>query len=436
MRKTVWLCGLVAVALVTSTAGLGWAEVKPGDIITQDNMAQAEDLLIPSVQWMLEHGMPIEIIESKEVSWPRAYSAATEQYSGQAKLAADGRDIYNYVAGCPFPYIDINDPLAGFRILWNQQHPPYFIDNVGTNLIGDLVGSKGTVQRTYEFPWRRLMWTGRLYHEPKPVIPHNPPIRHTNMFGPLFAPHDLKGLSVLWFRYTSPDIPDDTYIYDSQLRRVRRIGMADRSAALGGSDFDLDSFYGFNGNLNHWTFRVLAEKEVLAIVHSGKYGDPSVWCAPRDGDHGIVAALPCVSWEKRSIWVVEAIPTAYPRKYAYSKRIMFVDQEFFAPLVHEMYDQRGELWKSLLISIFYSKEPYEGYPTNPLPGGRYNYKDEWPFASNWVLVDMQQVKATTGEAPPGYKKPSQWQQEWYFNENVAINTPEVYSIGHLVQSGQ
>jgi hypothetical protein len=50
MKKIVWLYSLLAAALVLSTAEQGWAEVKPGDTITKDNLAEAEGLLPPSVR--------------------------------------------------------------------------------------------------------------------------------------------------------------------------------------------------------------------------------------------------------------------------------------------------------------------------------------------------------------------------------------------------
>jgi len=40
------------------------------------------------------------------------------------KIAEDGRDIANYVAGAPFPAIDINDPLAGYKIITPRPPPP------------------------------------------------------------------------------------------------------------------------------------------------------------------------------------------------------------------------------------------------------------------------------------------------------------------------
>ncbi len=121
MKKLRPLYTLLAVILAMSAAGLGRADVKPGDTITKDNLAQAEELLTPSTRWMVERGMPMPIIETKKVLWPQAYREATEKYAAQVKLAADGRDIANYVAGCPFPAIDINDPLAGYRVMWNHE---------------------------------------------------------------------------------------------------------------------------------------------------------------------------------------------------------------------------------------------------------------------------------------------------------------------------
>lgn len=436
MKRSDCFLSLLALILAFSTTELGWADVNPGDTVTKDNMPQAAELLTPSTRWMVECGMPMQIIETKRVEWPQAYKEATEKYAAQVKIADDGRDISNYVAGCPFPAIDSNDSLAGYKVMWNHEQSPAVTDNAGTTFTADVVNSQGETDRTYEASWRRLMWTGRLYADPKPVIAHNPPTRHANVFGPFSLPHDLKGLTLLFFHYWPRDTPDDTYVYSPEMRKVRRISFANRSDALGGSDFDVDSMFGFNGSIAHWSFRVVAEKEILAVVHSGKYGDPSQWCAPRDGKHGILSALPCVSWEKRRVWVIEGTPTAYPRDYTYSKRMLYMDREFFAPVVHEMYDQRGALWKSMLPCIFYTKKPYAGYPAKPLKGGKYDYTDEQQFVPNWVLVDLQQGQATIGEAPASAKKSADWQGEWYFNEEVANNTAEMYSTNSLMQSGR
>src|SRR5438093_13093420 len=118
MKKLRPLYTLLAVILAMSAAGLGRADVKPGDTITKDNLAQAEQLLTPSTRWMVERGMPMPIIETMKVLWPQAYREATEKYAAQVKLAADRRDAPSDVAGCPVPALHTIDPLAGSRVIW------------------------------------------------------------------------------------------------------------------------------------------------------------------------------------------------------------------------------------------------------------------------------------------------------------------------------
>jgi len=88
MRKMGWKCNLLTVAFIFMTTGLGWAEVKPGDTITKDNIAQAEGLLTPFVRWLVEQGMPIPVIETRKVEWPKAYRDATEKYASQPRRSS------------------------------------------------------------------------------------------------------------------------------------------------------------------------------------------------------------------------------------------------------------------------------------------------------------------------------------------------------------
>lgn len=380
--------------------------------------------------------MRMTVLETQKVEWPRAYKEATDKYAGQVRLSDNGTELHNYIAGAPFPTIDVNDPMAGFRVMWNYEQNPYIIDNVGTDFVNELINSEGQVEQTYLNLWRRMSWIGRLYTEPKPVVPYNPTLHHTNLLGPMSFPHSNKGLMLLSQTYLSPDIPDDTYLYLPRLRRVRRMGVANRGDAVWGTDFDVDSYWGFNAKLSYWTFRILAEKEILAVVHSGKYGDRSAWCAPRDGTHGITAAFPCVLWEKRKVWVVEATPTGYPRPYAYAKRVLYIDQDFFAPLLQEMYNQQGALWKNLLLCFFTTKQPYWGYPIWPVGEEKYDDTDEWPFIPNGVMLDMLAERATTFDAPPGKQLPAEWRVEWHFNREAPANSPDVYSVNYLLRNSR
>ncbi len=138
----------IATLLVICFPFQSQADVKLGDVVTQENAAQAEALLTPATRWMVERGMRMSIIDSKKISWPRAYREATDKYAAQVKLAADGGQMFDYVAGCPFPQIDLQDPMAGAKILWNYQQNPFSIDNMGTEMLIELIGSDGRVSES------------------------------------------------------------------------------------------------------------------------------------------------------------------------------------------------------------------------------------------------------------------------------------------------
>ena len=83
------------------------------------------------------------------------------------------------------------------------------------------------------------------------------------------------------------------------------------------------------------------------------------------------------------MWVIEATPTGFEVPYAYSKRVLYIDQDFYGVLVSDLYDQQGEFWKGYVNSFSYSQSPYQGYPAQPIEGGTYQYTDEWPFITNF-----------------------------------------------------
>src|SRR4030095_1712143 len=123
-----------------------------------------------------------------------------------------------------------------------------------------------------------------------------------------------------------------------------------------------------------WTFRLLAEKELLFPMHAGGYGK-RIWCEPSDGTKGVRAFSPCgINWEKRPVWVVEGLPTAYSQ-YAFSKRIMYIDKDTLGVNVMEAYDQGGEMWRVFFNMFDYTKKPYDGDPAPPLQGAKYQHEE-------------------------------------------------------------
>jgi len=413
---------LLAIGLAAAPAIA--ADVKPGDRFDASNVSQIKDLITPGVEWCVQHGMPIRVVETKKIEWPKSYKEATEKYSGQVKLSPDGRRVDNYVAGMPFPNIDPNDPLAAVKIMWNYDRKFLITDDVDLrNFDADTGTIHGgsqemTVERHFLLDHlRELRYIGRLYVDPKPTwAPNSDGVESKDSLHPILEPFDLKGVGSLSYRYLDPDKQDDQWLYLPTLRRVRRLSAAQRSDALFGQDTDVDSYYGYAGHPAWMEWKLLGDKEMLGVMHAENY--PVKW-APGGANFAFDDV-----WEKRKVWVVEG-KSKLPQ-YAYSKRVIVIDKESYAVLYSDIYDRAGNLWKVWLNQFSFRPKAFAAAKTD-YPDG------EMGFLPSIVMVDMQLVHATKASLPserfPG-------EEGWYFNQGSKSGTTEDYfTVAHMIESG-
>ncbi|HVN87970.1 MAG TPA: DUF1329 domain-containing protein [Candidatus Binatia bacterium] len=414
-----WSCGIVA-AMLLSCLAAARADVQPGETISKDNLDKAADLLSPGVQWCVGHGLKLKIVPYKKIEWNKAFLEATEKYSGQVKLAPDGRSIEGHIAGLPFPKIDPNDPEIALKIMWNYEYKPYVTDDgdarnfdADTGPLGD--GPMG-IERHYLLDHlRTLFYTSRLYVDPKPELPNPDKVRNKTSLHPILEPFDLKGVGFTAIRYIDPDHQDDTWLYLPTLRRVRRLSSSQRSDSLFGQDTDVDSYGGYAGQIGWFTWKYLGEKTVLGSFHSEKF--PVEYC-PGNGDFAF-----CDNWEKREVYVIEGTPKQ--PQYAYGKRVLFIDKETFLIAYSDIYDRPLRLQKVWLNQYSFRKQ---------VPGkDAIEYADEMPYNPSITMVDIQLQHATRA-ALPSSKYPGE--QGWYFNQGAKTGlTEEFFTIAHLIASG-
>ena len=258
-----------ALALVALAAARRRAPTsQPGDVINKANADKVKDLVSPGVMWCIEHGMTMKIVPYKKIEWNPPYKEATEKYSGQVKLAADGRSIEGHVAGLPFPNIDPNDPQVALKIMWNYEYKPFVTDDQDLRNFdadtGTVVGRARSTSSatTSSITCARSSTPARLYVDPKPVLlPNTDGVRAKQSLHPILEPFDLKGVGLTGIRYLDPDRQDDTWLYLPTLRRVRRLSSAQRSDALFGQDTDVDSYGGYAGQIPWFTWKFLGEQE-------------------------------------------------------------------------------------------------------------------------------------------------------------------------------
>ena len=413
-------------ALVLLGASVALADVQPGDVITKQNLDKARDLMGPGLAWCVEHGMAMKIVPTKQVEWPKRYREATEAYGTQVKLSSDGNTLENYTAGMPFAKIDVNDPQAALKIMWNYQYKPLITDDV---LMRDFQVPSGPMTFTApmvpdrEFmvgDMRRLYYDGRLFVDPKPQMPNPDGIRYKEALSPIVAPFDMKGVGQLSYRYLSASRQDDTWLYIPAVRRVRRMSTAQRSDSLFGQDTDQDSYWGFSGHIAWSDWKLLGVKDVLGVVHREHFKPER---CPGGADFVF-----CDNWEKRKAYVIEGI-SKLPQ-YAYGKRVLYIDTEAWIVLASDIYDKRGELWKVWIEYFSFRKQS--------TPESKVVYDDEMGFTSA-VMVDIQGNHATLIMIPgPASPDP----ETWYFNKGAQSpspyasgNTEDVFTVSHLVGSG-
>ena len=344
---------------------------------------------------------------------------STDQIS---KITPDGLTVSNYVAGQPFPNLDPKDPQFPLKIMWNYEYG--FANGLDDTDLRNFDADTGTIPQggpmTVERHFlldhlRRLFWTGRLYVDPKPEKPNPNGYRVQQGLYPILEPFDLKGVGALGNRYIDSAKQDDSWLYLPSLRRVRRLSTAQRSDALFGQDTDVDSYYGYAGQVSWMDWKYLGEKEVLGAVHAEHF--PVKWAPKVDWAFDDV-------WEKRKVYVIEG--TSKLPQYAYSKRVLFIDKEYWGITFSDIYDRSGELWKLWINDVSFRKS---------VPGNNaIVYEDEMPFAPAIVMVDLQLEHATKASLPsprfPG-------EQGWYYHQGEKAGvTDDWFTVAALVAAGR
>jgi hypothetical protein len=394
----------------------------PGTVVTSANLDQYKHLLSPGMQWIVARGGRLPVTAYKRVLDPPPYREATQRFSGQVSLSEDGTSLVNHVAGKPFTAIDPSDPWLATKLMFNFGAAIAIDDSDTRNFDCDTgtVGKGGDPLRVEKHflldHIRRLYFRERLVVDPKPEMPNRDEARFKEALYPILEPFDLKGTGFTFTRYLDSSRQDDSWLYLPQLRRVRRLSSAQRSDALFGQDTDADSFEGYQGNIAWMDWRFIGAKTVLASFHAENL--PVRWGAG-SGDflHDDV-------WEPRSVWIIEG--SSKLSQYAYSKRVIYLDQEVYRIPFTDMHDAGGELWKVWVNNYRFAE--------SPMPGAEFPAPFVFGFRPSISMVDTQLEHATSCSLPssrfPG-------EQGWYVYLGEKEGTKEsFFDLSAIIASGR
>ena len=362
-----------ALAIAVVSAATAVAQVKPGDVITPSNASKVENLVSPGNFALVKQGMMMKITPTTHLDWPPPYKAATEQYSPQVSLSADG-DLTHYVAGLPFPLVDANDPQAATKIVWNFEFRPLFSDDIDTHYIEAITHRAGSSDEIEHFTFGHFgayKYLGRTEVAPMPV---DPDILKTGIASrsgafPILEPQEMAGAGIVSQRSVLPGVEDAVWEYSRETRRLRRLPMSELSDAFGvaafgsagssaggdggattyASTWDPDSAYGFSARIQDYNYRLLGEQPMLASVDGSSPATP----CETDGGRSVCPE----KWQVRRVYVIEAIAKPHSPVRAsvlVPKRVLYIDAEGWFITAADLYDNNGRLWKTIANFQAYS----------------------------------------------------------------------------------
>jgi hypothetical protein len=376
-------------------------KIKPGDVITADNVDVVKDLLDPvAYKQVKTMGRRINIVEStKDVTklYPAAYLESTLKNKGKAKFGADG-NVYDeagkpWVGGSPFPDAkDANEATANLTLSWGRHdYSQYAIRDWD-------IDPSGEISYQYDFVWCELNCTSRS--DGKVWNNRSDLLRLQSVF--FTAPNDTKGSSFLntWY-YDQRKFPD-LIGYLPAFKRVRQFPTNQRFEPLvPGITLFLSDAWSAGDPMQTWgNYKIVGRGPMLGAIGNKNFTggsnanyERSVHGGPKGKTfhETYMELIPeCV--------IVEAEPTGFPRAPVGKKRT-WIDVRNGMFVAYVTYDRRGEIWKSF--------EPqFAQYSNDKLTVKDANGKPEW----SWVGVISHDVQANrlsrfvqTKEVTGGYK---------------------------------
>lgn len=355
--RTPILAALVAAA--SSVSGLAIAaEVPVGTVISVGNIDQIKNdtfegntiasLLTEKIEWRIRNsGMKIPLAASKEVPIDPRWVKASQENAGRATINSKECRVDGWDAGAPFPEIDMNDPQAAEKVMWNF-HLGQLVGDVSqvpsyTQVLID--GKKGMhAEPIAEFT--RYAMKGRLTGDATVEGDGSERGRQLLYFK---APSDMKGLGTYSVNYDSDKV-NSVWAYIPAVRRVRQLSGGAWMDPIGSSDQLQDDLEIFNARPCWYPeYKMLGKRKILAVTDS-KIGK-DIW---NQSAKGFAERYPVLdseapfwningnNYEVREVFVIEAIT---PPMHPYSKKVLYVDTKF--PRIHygEAYDRKGDFWK-------------------------------------------------------------------------------------------
>jgi hypothetical protein len=347
------------------------ADVAAGDVIDKTNWEKIGGMVPEPVLNYVKKGDLTIRVDDLDFD-PREYmSSYDKQYlesnKGKYDLNEEGVIIEvpggkppDFIEGIPFPEIDLNDPKAGSKIVFNNFYHGYTQGSINWPTKIRWIG-RGGYERSVDMSFKQFPMDGlpsRKGNTNKENVERYTIIQIT-------APFDIAGTNILLWRYRDTR-SDSTFAYIPAIRRVRRMSPANRSDSYVGSDLCVDDAWTFDGKVSAFTWKLLGKQEgLLPYVYKtvqplGNEGE--VWTTTQRtpllemnferNDAKEAPWFPSeknpLVWVKRPVYVLEL--TAKDPYYNYGKMQLWVDAGNCHVTVWKVvYDRADTYWKNVWL---------------------------------------------------------------------------------------
>lgn len=330
--------GLIIVVLsVFRAAGAAEFDLKPGDTVGPHNWEKVKGMVGENLLNRIRQGYTFRIKEGRSIGLPKEYTLATARYSDQVKLGSNG-ELLNYVAGIPFPDVNLNDSQVGLKMAWNFYWRWLGDDyktggGTGEGKIIRYTIEKGGSERRADVLHHTIKTRGRVSLDSKPELPGYEHIDWMQLRADEY-PRDTAGTTTLEIRYADPKREDDLYIYVPSIRRVRRAPPIQRCATIAPSEFNFDDINSFGGKVNDFNYRFLGRSKLL-----GNFAQEQIPFHRKSGDY-----LPLKeNWEVVEAYGLEITPKN--PNYCYPRKIIYFDVQNSEAFWTMIWDEKGNYWK-------------------------------------------------------------------------------------------
>ncbi|RJG13635.1 DUF1329 domain-containing protein [Pseudomonas cavernicola] len=339
------------------------AELPAGTVISAANIDQIKNdtfeghsiasLLTEKMEWRIRNsGWKLPLAKSQEITLDPRWLKASQANAGKTTINKQTCRVDGWGAGEPFPDIDMKDPQAAEKLVWNWHLGQLLGDVSQVPLFTQLlIDGKNGIHASPVAEFTRYRMNGRLTGDSTVEGDGSERGRQLLYFK---SPSDMKGVGTYTAMHDSEKV-NDVWAYIPAVRRVRRLSGGAWMDPVGSSDQLQDDLDIFNARPCWYPeFKLLGKRWVLAVANS-KTG---LWNP--DGKtfvekYPILEETPPYwnmnnnDFEPREVYVIEAItPSAHP----YSKKVMYMDVKFPRFYYAEAYDRKGEFWKFMEIHSY------------------------------------------------------------------------------------